>query len=98
MLASSRPIQPSDPTVSYIVPSSVIADCIRDCHRVWLDTPGQGGKPHKDSDLRRLRPDYSNIKPKTDWGTKIINRYSEGWLEHFRENWSILGLPEAASF
>ena len=90
--------QPSDPTVSYVLPSSVVADCIRDCHRVWLETPGRGGKPRNDSDFRRLTPDYSNIKPRTDWGRKIINRYSEGWLDAYIEKWSILGLPEAVRF
>jgi len=45
--------QPSDPTVSCILPSGVVADCIRDCHRVWLDTPGKGGRPPKDGNMRR---------------------------------------------
>ena len=89
---------PSDPTVSYILPSSVVAACIRDCHRVWLDTPGKGGRPHKDSKVRRLRPDYSNIKPNTEEGGNTIDQYGSGWLEPYRENWSILGLPEANGF
>ena len=90
--------QPSDSTVSYILPSGVVAGCIRDCHRVWLDTPGKQGRPHKDSNVRRLLPDYSNIKPNTEKGRNIIGRYRTGWLEPYRENWSILGLPEADGF
>ena len=90
--------QPSDPTVSYILPSSVVADCIRHSHRVWLETPGKGGRRHKDSTVRRLRPDYSNITPNTEEGRSIIKRYGAGWLECYRENWSILGLPEAGRF
>ncbi len=90
--------QPSDPTVSYVLPSSVVADCIRDCHRVWLDTPGKGGRPHKDSNVRRLSPDHSHIKPNTEEGRNIVDRYGSGWLDRYRENWSILGLPEADSF
>ena len=90
--------QPSDTTVSYILPSRVVADCIRDCHRVWLDTPGKGGRPHKDSNVRRLLPDYSNIKPNTEEGRNAVDRYRSGWLEHYREEWSILGLPEADGF
>ena len=89
---------PSDSTVSHILPSSVVADCLQQTHRVWLDTPGKGGQPHKDSTMRRLLPDYSHIKPNTEDGRGIINRYRAGWLERYRENWSILGLPEADSF
>ena len=90
--------RPSDPTTSYVLPSKVVADCIRRCHQVWLDTPGQGGRPHKDSNVRRLVPDYSNIRPITDEGKSIIERYQDGWLEQYRENWNTLGLPEADSF
>lgn len=89
---------PSASTVSYVLPSSVVADCVRRSHRVWLDTPGRGGRPHNDSNLRRLLPDYSHIKPITEDGRKIINRYRAGWLERYREKWGILGLPEANSF
>ncbi len=90
--------QPSDPIVSYILPSRVVAGCIRDCHRVWLDTPGRGGRPRKDGNMRRLVPDYSNIKPNTEEGRKVVAQYTSGWLEPYRENWSILGLPEAGGF
>ena len=89
---------PSDSTVSYVLPSGEVAACIRDSHRVWLDTPGKGARRHKDSAMRRLLPDYSHIKPNTEDGRGIINRYRAGWLERYRENWSILGLPEADSF
>ena len=90
--------QPSDPTLSYILPSRVVADCIRSCHGVWLDTPGRGGKPHKDSTVRRLLPDYSHIKATTKDGRDIIGQYGPGWLDPYRENWGILGLPESESF
>lgn len=90
--------QPSDPTVSYVLPSRVVADCIRDCHRVWLETPGQGGRPHEDSDVRRLSPDHSHIKANTEEGRRTVDRYGSGWLDPYRENWSILGFPEADGF
>ena len=90
--------QPSDPTISYILPSEVVAECLRRCHKVWLETPGRRGQPHKDSNVRRLRPDYSSIKPITEEGKAIIGQYHSGWLEPYRENWGILGLPEAKSF
>ena len=90
--------RPSDPTISYVLPSQVVADCIQRCHQVWLDTPGKYGQAHKDSNVRRLLPDYSNVKPITEEGTAIIDQYRTGWLEPYRENWSILGLPEVDSF
>ena len=90
--------QPSDTTTSYILPSHVVAHCIRRCHLVWLNTPGKGGRPHKDSNVRRLLPDYSFIKPITEEGKIIIDLYRAGWLDSYRENWGILGLPEVGSF
>ncbi len=90
--------QPSDRTTCYVLPSNVVADCIRSCHRVWLDTPGRGGRPHKDSNMRRLLPDYSSIKPVSDDGRMIVDQYQSGWLTRYRENWGILGLPVARRF
>ena len=90
--------QPSDPTTSYILPSKVVADCIQRCYQVWLNTPGKGGRVHKDNKLRRLLPDHSHIRPITEEGIATINQYRSGWLEQYRENWSILGLPEANGF
>ena len=90
--------RPSDPTTCYIMPSRVVADCIRRVHKVWLDTPGRGRRPHKDSNVRRLRPDYSSIKPITREGTAIIDDYRANWLDPYRENWRILGLPDTDSF
>ena len=89
---------PSDPTMCYILPSSVVATHIRDCHRVWLATPGKGGRAHKDSAFRRLLPDASSIKPVTAEGIDVIDQYRAGWLEQYRENWDVLGLPHADSF
>ena len=90
--------QPLDPTTGYVWPSKVVADCIRLCHQVWLDTPGRGGRPHKDSNVRRLRPDHSFIKPISKDGRAIVDRYRSGWLAPYRDNWSILGLPETDGF
>ena len=89
---------PSDTTTCYVLPSKIVADCIRLCHRVWLNTPGRGGRPHKDSNVRRLLPDYSFIRPVSHEGRAMVDHYRAGWLKPYRENWSILGLPEADSF
>ena len=90
--------EPSDRTICYVLPSKEVADCIRLCHRVWLDTPGRGGRPHKDSNVRELRSDHSFIKPVSEKDRAIVDRYRSGWLTPYREKWSILELPEAAGF
>ena len=91
--------RPSDTTVCYILPSIVVANCIRECYQAWLNTSGKGGRPHKDNDMRRLVPDHSlYVKSDTEEGKKIINQYGPRWLERYRENWAILGLPEAENF
>lgn len=90
--------QSSGSTTCYVLPSKVVADCIQLCHRVWLDTPGRAGHPHKDSNVRRLLPDYSFIKPISEEGKAIIDQYRSGWLACYREKWSILGLPETDGF
>ena len=60
--------QPSDPTTSFILPSKVVAECIGLCYKVWLNTPGKGGKPRNDNEMRRLLPDYSHYRPTTKEG------------------------------
>lgn len=90
--------RPSDRTVCYILPSKVVADSIRSCHQVWLATPDRNGQPHKDSDVRRLVPDNSHIKPITAKGRAVIDQHRSGWLNQYRENWRVLGLPESVGF
>ncbi len=36
----------------HIVPSSVIADTIKNSHQTWLDTPGKNGQEHNDNNIR----------------------------------------------
>lgn len=90
--------QPSDPTVCYILPSAVVADSLKRCHAAWLESPGRNGKPHNDSSVRRLKPDHSNINPLSAAGKAAVAKYSDGWLQEYRDNWSILRLPEAETF
>jgi len=90
--------KPSEPTSCFILPSKIVADCIRNCHQVWLATPGKGGKQHNDSNVRRLLPDYSHINPVTPENIAIVDHYRAGWLEPFREKWEKLGLPVSYSF
>lgn len=72
-------LEPEQP-VTYIVPSSVVADALSKDHQAWLDAPGLGGKPHKDNPVRRLKPSFSYDVP----------GFPDGWLEQFRERWDLL--------
>jgi hypothetical protein len=50
----------------YLVPRNTIAAYLYVDHRVWLATPGMGGKQHKDSSMRAVR-------------SEEIEPYREGW-------------------
>ncbi|MGE0108157.1 MAG: hypothetical protein AB7S81_00090 [Bdellovibrionales bacterium] len=76
----------SDIPQLFIVPSKIVADVLRTTHRYWLKKPGKNGRVHKDSQVRRLLPSYSNL-----YGDEKTP-YKDGWLEKFRNNWTLLGL------
>jgi hypothetical protein len=38
--------------IFYVVPREVVAKYVRDNHQEWLATPGRGGRPHIDTDVR----------------------------------------------
>jgi hypothetical protein len=64
----------------WVVPSAVVATALRETHQAWLAAPGRNGKPHKDSDVRRLLPHYPIMG----------ERYPVGWLDRYYEAWSLL--------
>ncbi|WP_181704459.1 hypothetical protein [Chthonobacter albigriseus] len=72
--------------VVYVVPSSVVADVIRDSHQVWLSTPGKKGQQRKDGPFRRFLPDYTRV-----YGPGH-RQYGPGWLEQYRNAWHLLAL------
>jgi len=61
----------------YVIPSSEVSKNVRESHRLWLDTPGKNGSPHKDNDMRTIHiPPYKSFS---------------GWsIEQYRNNWSII--------
>src|SRR5258708_6031863 len=64
---------------TYIVPSSIVAQIVKKAHEAWLKTPGAHGQPHKDNDMRRIRPSYPNIPD-----------YADNWIEKYAEDWNQL--------
>jgi hypothetical protein len=69
-----------EPPVTYIVPSGVVADVLRESHQAWLAAPGGRGQQRNDTTFRRIRPVYPDVFP----------GYAEGWLDEWRERWDLL--------
>ena len=78
-----------EPPVVYVLPSAVVADALTGSHRAWLETPGRGGRAHRDHVMRRLLPEYSFAVP----------GFEGRWLERSRDRWDLLtsGLPDVAN-
>ena len=72
-------LQP-DPPITYIVPSTKVAEVLSASHQSWLDTPGVHGQAHKDSAFRRILPEYKYRVPGAE----------KGWLDRYRERWDQL--------
>lgn len=73
--------------VTFVVPSKAVVSALTETHELWLSLPGKDGKVHKDSDVRRLLPDYSKT---LKVGHPIVKKYSSGWLNVYKEAWSSL--------
>lgn len=72
-------LEPEAP-VTYIIPSSVVVEAVTQSHRVWLNTPGRGGRPHREHKLRRIVPVFNEDLPD----------YPPGWMDQYREAWHLL--------
>lgn len=74
-----------DAPTCWIIPSAIVAAAISESHSTWLRLPGRGGRPHQDTDMRRLMPDYSH---------QGISR-GAGWLDPYRESWHLVAQAAA---
>lgn len=52
--------------VFYIVPRPVVSAYVRDSHKLWLATPGRGGKKHMDNPVRRFKDPKGEYKDRWD--------------------------------
>jgi hypothetical protein len=80
----------ADQPVCYVVPSAKVANVIRVSHEAWLAAPGKNGRPHRDSEMRRLLPDYDKM------GLTI--GHGAGWLDAYREAWDELQLNDKSNW
>ena len=69
--------------LSYVIPSTTVAQAVASRHRAWLTQPGRNGRPHQDGDLRRLCP--------TDTTKLQVPGFPNDWLEDYRERWDLIG-------
>lgn len=58
----------------YIIPADVMCREIRSRHKVWLDTPGKGGKKHNDTSIRTVL-----MPPHAREGRWDVSRYLNRW-------------------
>lgn len=65
----------------YVIPAKKVAKVVKESHATWLNLPGKNGKPHNDSDVRRIRNHYS----------LDLQSAPRGWMDKYLENWEILG-------
>jgi len=75
-------VEPAVP-LAYIIPSGEVANLLRVSHATWLAKPGRGGRPHRDSDMRRVLSDFGFPVP----------GYPAGWLEQYRDRWDLVTRP-----
>lgn len=76
-----------DRTVTYIIPSNIVATALRLSHQRWLQTPGKKGQAHKDTIMRRFLPDYSKV-----FGPNHP-QYGADWIKPYWGAWHLLGKP-----
>jgi hypothetical protein len=78
--------KPTDQPTVFVLPSKKVADVLRETHKAYLNPSGRKVLKRKNSDLRRLRPDYAHI-----FGAES-NPYPAGWLDCYRDEWNLLNL------
>lgn len=71
----------SDAPKCWVLPSAEVARALAESHQAWLNQPGQGGRPHRDHDMRRLLPDYSRYE---------MGGRPKGWLDTYQDAWGLI--------
>ena len=58
----------------FIIPAKEMAKNVTEAHKVWMQTPGKNGQPHKESNMRTVY-----LPPKLPHGQWDIAEYSNRW-------------------
>ncbi len=56
----------------YIVPSKIVAEYIKKDHKEWLNTPGEKGQSHRETDMRMFRDENDEFKNKWEFFEKLL--------------------------
>ena len=59
----------------YIIPSQVMAENMRECFRLWVETPGKNGRPHNPENTMRT----VHLPPRTCRNGWSIKEYLNRW-------------------
>jgi hypothetical protein len=63
--------------VTYMVPSRVVAEKLRENHQAWLAAPGKYGRAHVDNPVRKFGPTFN--PPLPGWNLAELDTYREKW-------------------
>jgi hypothetical protein len=70
-----------DPPSTFIIPSALVARCVKDAHEAWASTPGRGNDVRKrESEMRRVRPADPDE----------VRGFPRGWMDEWRDRWDLL--------
>lgn len=72
-----------DSPIAYVIPSKVVAEVVSRSHATWLAIPGKGGRPHGQTDMRRILPSYSFR----------VDGFPDGWMNEYKDRWDLLREP-----
>jgi len=61
--------------IVYVVPALKVAEVVTESYAKWLNTPGQKGQPHNETDMRRIRNNYG----------EDLRSAPDGWLNEYLE-------------
>jgi len=84
----------------YVIDSETVAHVAKMSHQIFLKIPGLKGQKHNDSDVRKLHRNHKSILGKlslkeatahlTKSELEFLDKYSEGWLDQYRDAWYLL--------
>lgn len=71
---------------TYIIPAVKVAEVLSKVHPLWLEAPGAKGQGRRDSNIRRLIPDYGRVLK----GSAQPDLYPLGWMDEYLGAWHLL--------
>ena len=83
----------------FIIDADTVAKAVKTSHSIWLKLPGLKGQKHQEGSMRMFMRDYSSISGlknnnQSDYlddnDQKFISDFSEGWLDKYKDNWSLI--------